>query len=133
VSPENILSTISLKNRPRLQFKRLKTHGVVAGNARKAKACNYFRFPAHPESEIAEVISEIVRSIRFPAFSLSLPSISSAPPSRGGRSRGRGFEALFVLVDMSEVALWIDEGIRVSGPSLLQLGVLVGQVIERGV
>ena len=64
------------------------------------------------------------------AFFLLLPSVTSALPSGLG---GRGFEALLVLVDVSEVTLWVDKRIRISGASLLELGVLIGHVVERGV
>ena len=40
-------------------------------------------------------------------------------------------ERLLVFIDVSQVALGIDKGVRISGPSLLQLGVLFREVIER--
>src|SRR4051812_23387222 len=50
-----------------------------------------------------------------------------------GLPRDCGFKALLVLIDMREIALGIDERIRIVRTLLLKLRVLVGQVIERSV
>ena len=58
-----------------------------------------------------------------------LTAAASALPLLGERC----FEALFVLVDMSQVAFGIDKRVRISRGSLLKFGVFVRETLERGV